>query len=137
MYIQLHELLLNPRMTAPQWTGLSTLRWAGPTWSQAEVDAAKAAGVGARAEFDETLVALQTGLTDLDPLEVLARTALSLTFRVATMQFEPDKKGVEVYHVEILQALALSSERRIDADGDFPATTQASIDLIDRNGQGK
>lgn len=108
---------------------------AGPTWTEAEVDAAKVAGVGARAEFDETLVALRTGLTDLDPLEVLARAALSLTFRIATMQFEPDKKGVEVFHIEILQALALSGERRIDADSDFPATTQASIDLIDRNGQ--
>lgn len=108
---------------------------AGPTWTEAEVDAAKAAGVGARAEFDETLAALRTGLTALDPLEVLARTALSLTFRIAAMQLKPDKKGVEVFHVEMLQALALSGERRIDADGDFPATTQASIDLIDRNGQ--
>jgi hypothetical protein len=79
---------------------------AGPTWTEAEVDAAKAAGVGARAEFDDTLLALRAGLTNLDPLEVLARTALSLTFRIATMQFESDKKGVEVFHVEVLQALA-------------------------------
>jgi hypothetical protein len=122
-------------MTASQWAGLSMLSRVGSTWTEAEVDAAKAAGAGARAEFDETLIALRTGLTDLDPLEVLARAALSLTFRIATMQFEPNKKGVEVFHVEILQALALSGERRIDADSDFPAATQASIDLIDRNGQ--
>ncbi|MES3093868.1 hypothetical protein O6027_19900 [Sphingomonas aerolata] len=105
------------------------------TWTRAEIDAANAAGVIARAEFDETLNALRTGLTGLDPLEVLARAALSLTMRIATMESKPDQKGLEIFHVEILQALALSGERRIAAIGDFPATTQASIELIDRNGQ--
>ncbi len=45
-------------------------------------------------------------------------------------------KGLELFHIELVQALALARPRAVpNAEDDYPAVTQRVIDLIERNGR--
>lgn len=108
----------------------------GHDWSEAEVADALARGAAARTEFDETLRLLRAAITGVDAIEVLARAAVSLILRLAHLEQNPTEKGVEVFHVEILQALALSAPRVADNDHDnYSQIAVSCVDLIERNGQ--
>lgn len=109
---------------------------AATPWTQDEVAEARARGDAARVEFDTTLAELRSQLAALDPIEVLARVAFSMFLRIAGLAADPSRKGVEVFHVELLQALVLTAPRcppRVDDD--YSSVTQSSIELIERNGQ--
>lgn len=106
-------------------------------WTSARVEKMKAEGEVAQDKFERTRSALRELVTGHDALEVLARVAFSMFMRIASLQRDPTLKGVEVWHVEILQALALSAPRRTDSDEriDYAGLAQASIDLLEDNGQ--
>ncbi|MEG8022125.1 hypothetical protein [Sphingomonas aerolata] len=93
-------------------------------------------GESADDEFKKTLSALRAVVTGHDALEVLARVAFAMFMRIAGLARDPTRKGVEVWHVEILQALAASAPRRTnDGRTDYAGPAQASIDLLEDNGQ--
>ena len=106
-------------------------------WTPARVDKMKAEGEVAQNEFERTLSALRELVTGHDALEVLARVAFSMFMRIAGLSRDPMRKGVEVWHVEILQALAASAPRRTDDDEriDYAGPAHESIDLLEDNGQ--
>lgn len=107
-------------------------------WTPERIAKANEAGDTAQKTYETTLARLRGLITEHDALEVLARVAFAMFFRIAGLQKEPDKKGIEVWHVEILQALALSAERADDGEGadvDVAGFTQDSIDLLEENGQ--
>ena len=102
--------------------------------SEAEVAAAHAEAAAGRIEFDRTLQALLAAVTSADQVEMLARVGFSLALGDSGKERDPRHGGVEVFHVEILQALALSQPRRLALPGDdYPEITQSSIDLIKSN----
>lgn len=110
----------------------------GSRWTHDRIAKANEAGDTAQTAYETTLFRLRDLITEHDAIEVLARVAFAMFFRIAGLQKEPDKKGIEVWHVEILQALALSAERVDDGEGagiDVAGFTQDSIDLLEKNGQ--
>jgi hypothetical protein len=121
------------------------LEWKGPgdqlavnsgKLSDGELAAAHAEGNAGRAEFDGTLQALLAAINGVDQVEVLGRVALALLLRSSTLGRNPHGKGIEIFHVEILQALALSQARNtIVQDNNYAKVTQTCIDLMARNGQ--
>lgn len=107
-------------------------------WTSNRVATMAVTGEAAQVTFDETLSALRDTITGQDALEVLARVAFTMFFRIAGLQRDPNRKGIEVWHVEILQALALSAPRRENGDDPEPdaaGAAQTSIDLLEENGQ--
>jgi hypothetical protein len=117
-----------------EWEGMPK----GRRWTPEGIAKANEAGDTAQATYETTLSRLRGLITQHDAIEVLARVAFAMFFRIAGLQKEPDKKGIEVWHVEILQALALSAERVDDGEGagiDIAGFTQDSIDLLEENGQ--
>lgn len=110
----------------------------GQRWTPERIAKANEAGDTAQRTYETTLSQLRVLITEHDAVEVLARVAFAMFFRIAGLQKEPGKKGIEVWHVEILQALALSAERVDDGKGagiDVARFTQDSIDLLEENGQ--
>lgn len=110
----------------------------GQRWTPERIAKANEAGDTAQRTYETTLSQLRVLITEHDAVEVLARVAFAMFFRIAGLQKEPGKKGIEVWHVEILQALALSAERVDDGKGagiDVARFTQDSIDLTEENGQ--
>src|SRR5437660_11370537 len=89
----------------------------GQRWTPERIAKANEAGDTAQRTYETTLSQLRVLITEHDAVEVLARVAFAMFFRIAGLQKEPGKNGTEVLHVEILQALALSCERGDDGYG--------------------
>ncbi|UPK26472.1 hypothetical protein [Bradyrhizobium sp. 195] len=101
-----------------------------------EVALAHRQGSAARDEFSETLETLTEEVSSVDALEILARAGFSLIMRGPDRIKQIGTKGLELFHIELVQALALARPRGVPNDeDDYPAVTQRVIDLIERNGQ--
>ena len=104
--------------------------------SESELRAARARGAAARLEFNRTLTGLREQVTQEDPIEALARAAFYLSVGQSRRRPGSKSRGLEVFHLEILQALALSAPRSRKAPlGDAAAHAQRNFDLIDANGR--
>ncbi len=104
--------------------------------SDEEVAAAHAAGNIAADHFRRTLAALVEEATAVDPLEFLARIAFSVIMRGSTPSKPGEKSRIELFHLELIQALALSRPREVsDPKTDYPLVTERIIDLIGENAQ--
>lgn len=112
-------------------------RMDAPEVSQDDLIAAHAAGAAAAARFEETLKRLIETTTSVDALETLSRVGFSVILHAR----RPEEQqvgipGLQLFHLELIQALALSRNRSGSAiDTDFPAVTQQIIDLIAENSQ--
>lgn len=101
-----------------------------------EVALAHRQGSAACDEFRETLATLTEEVSSVDALEILARAGFSLIMRGPDRIKQIGTKGLELFHIELVQALALARPRAApNAEDDYPAVTQRVIDLIERNGQ--
>jgi hypothetical protein len=92
-------------------------------------------GAAARKLFEASLVQLVETVTGVDAVELLARAGLVRL--CADLGPSRQAKGplLEVFHLELLQALSLSAERLpVSVGTDYPGVTQAAIGLIERNG---
>lgn len=84
--------------------------------------------------FDETLRELVGTIGGADAVEVLARAGFYLLMRGPDRLEQIGKQGIELFHLELLQALALTMARGSgEADVDYPAITSKVLDLIGRN----
>lgn len=84
--------------------------------------------------FDETLRELVGTIGCTDAVEVLARVGFSLLMRGPERPEQLREEGVELSHLELIQALALTMERGIsEADTDYPAITSKVLCLIGHN----
>lgn len=105
-------------------------------WSADAIAKGQKKGEWARGEVDSTLASLHELLGSRDAVEILARMSLELIARIAQMNKEPMKEGLEVFHVELLQALALSAPRRQALpDDDYAGLAAKLAKLVERNGQ--
>lgn len=99
-----------------------------------EISAAHALGAAAATEFQMTLAALTEEATSVDGLEILARAGFSVLLSRLGSTRRADKPGLELFHLELIQALVLSRGRATaDPKSDYPAVTQRIIELIGRN----
>lgn len=104
--------------------------------SDEEVADAHVAGSIATDHFRSTLAALIKETTAVDALEFLARAAFSVIIHGLTPSKRGQKPGLELFHLELIQALALSRQRAAsDHKTDYPLVTERIIDLIGRNAQ--
>ncbi|NTJ11704.1 hypothetical protein [Rhizobium lusitanum] len=104
--------------------------------SDAEVDAAHAAGSVATDLFRQTLAKLVEETTSVDALEFLARVAFSVIIHGLNPSKPGHKSRLELFHLELIQALALSGHRAAsDPKTDYPLVTERIIDLIGQNAQ--
>lgn len=104
--------------------------------SDEEVAAAHLAGSIATDHFRRTLAALIEETTAVDALEFLARAAFSVIIHGLTPSKRGQKPGLELFHLELIQALALSRQRAAsDPKTDYPLVTERIIDLIGQNAQ--
>lgn len=98
--------------------------------------AAHARGAAARLDFERTLAALRDQVTQEDPVEALSRAAFSLTLGQSRPRPAAKPPSLEVFHLEILQALSLSAKRtRKGSVEDASAHAQRNFDLINANGR--
>ncbi|MEZ2410408.1 hypothetical protein AB6806_26775 [Bosea sp. RCC_152_1] len=102
---------------------------------QEDLASAHAAGSAAAALFEETLNSLIKETTSVDALEILARAGFSVILRgVRPEEQQIGKPGLQLFHLELIQALALSRGRSSPvSDTDYPGNTQRVIDLIAEN----
>lgn len=106
------------------------------TLSHEDVARAHSEGAVARKAFDSSLEQLRALMARDDPVEVLARVAFSLVLRLSAGETQKKPSSLEIFHLEILQALALASPAAAARpDTDYPKITQAALDLIRENGQ--
>lgn len=112
------------------------MNWHAETLSQEEVARAHKQGAAARKTFDSSLGQLRALMARDNPLEVLSRVAFSLALRLSVGETQTDPSRLEVFHLEILQALALAAPAAAARpDADYPKITQAALDLIHENGR--
>lgn len=84
--------------------------------------------------FEETLRELVGTIGRADAVEVLARAGFYLLMRGPDRPEQLREEGVELSHLELIQALALTMARGIgEPDTDYPAITSTVLDLIGRN----
>ncbi|KAB2765751.1 hypothetical protein [Brucella anthropi] len=101
-----------------------------------EIAAAHALGAAAAAEFQITLAALTKEATSVDGLQILARVGFSVLLSRPGSIERADRPGLELFHLELIQALVLSRGRAtVDPKADYPAVTQRIVDLIGQNAQ--
>lgn len=101
-----------------------------------EVAEAHAAGRAAAERFQRTLASLVAESTSVDGLEILARAGFSVIMSTFSEKKHSRKPGLELFHLELIQALALSRARAAgDPSVDYPGVTQRIIDLIGENAQ--
>lgn len=104
------------------------------TLSQAEVTTAHTEGAEADRIFKETLAEVTSRIASVDPLEILARAGLSLLFAGREVDNAPGKNNVQIYQIELIQALALSNAQLSKAaDIDYPAVTEELVSLLAKN----
>ncbi|KQM64787.1 MULTISPECIES: hypothetical protein [unclassified Sphingomonas] len=102
--------------------------------SAEELARARRDGKVAAETFDETLRELVEAIVATDAVEVLARAGFHLLMRGPDRPEQVGKEGVELSHLELIQALALSTARGAgEADTDYPAITSRVLNLIGRN----
>ncbi len=98
--------------------------------------AAHARGAVARQTFNQTLSELRDQVTGQDQVELLARSAFYLFMGQLRPKPGGRSGGLEVFHLEILQALALSRPRSaMPSVDEASAAAQRSFSLIDTNGR--
>jgi hypothetical protein len=98
----------------------------------AEKAAARARGPTARILASQAFADLRAELAEVDSVEVLARAAFSLQLRGPP----PSSKEsvLEVFHVELLQAISLARPRPLYAHNiDYPAVTDRVLRLVKRH----
>lgn len=104
--------------------------------SEEEVAAAHLAGSVATEHFRRTLAALVEETTSVDALEFLARASMSVIIRGLNPSKPGGKYDLQLFHLELIQALALSRQRvASDSKTDYPLVTERIIDLIGQNAQ--
>lgn len=92
-------------------------------------------GRAAAATFDATLQDLIETIGSTDAVEILARAGFYLLMRGPDRADQVQKGGVELFHLELIQALALAAPRAAEHPGtDYPAITSKVLHLIERNG---
>lgn len=102
--------------------------------SDEAVAEAQAAGATAAVEFATTLAELNALLMQGDQVEILARAGIQATLAHRPRKKAPRAINLQIFHVELLQALSLASQRRRDeASPDFPDLASKAMALIDRN----
>lgn len=102
--------------------------------SDEEVAAAHAAGSVAADLFRQTLAKLVEQTTSVDALEFLVRAAFSVIIHGLNPSKPGHKSRLELFHLELIQALALSRHRvTADPETDYPLVTERIIDLIGQN----
>lgn len=95
---------------------------------------AHAAGAAAAAELATTLDELKDLLVQGNQVEILARAGIQATLAQRPRKKAAQATNMQVFHVELLQALSLASPRRQDtASPDFPKLASDAMALIDRN----
>ncbi|WEJ08476.1 hypothetical protein [Sinorhizobium prairiense] len=100
-----------------------------------EVVAAHLAGGVATEHFRQTLNALVEEATAVDALEFLARGAMTVI--INRLNQKPEKKtDLQLFHLELMQALALSRPRAsADSKTDYALVTERIVELIAQNAQ--
>lgn len=103
--------------------------------SAEELALAHEKGRSAADEFDATLGELVSTIGSTDAVEILSRAGFQLLMRGPDKPDQVQKGGIELFHLELIQALALAAPRAsIDAEADYPAITFKVLGLIERNG---
>lgn len=109
---------------------------AQPTLSEAEVAAAHATGAAATEAFRTSLSELRDLLRSSDQVEVLARAGIQAALAQRPRKRATGAVDLQIFHVELLQALCLAGPRRQDAaPSDFPKLASSAMALIDQNQQ--
>lgn len=84
--------------------------------------------------FEETLRELVSTIGRSDAVEVLARAGFYLLMRGPDRPEQFGEESVELSHLELIQALALTTTRgKGEVDTDYPAITSNVLNLIGRN----
>ena len=103
--------------------------------SAREVATAKSEGKAAQALFASTLTELQQLVASVDGVELMARLAFTLQYSLGRKAQLDDRRSVEVFHLELLQAFFLALPRQTAAANvDYSAVSQKALDLITQNG---
>lgn len=104
--------------------------------SDDEVKAAHLAGGIAADDFRRTLAELVEEATAVDSLEFLARAVMMVTINGLNQSKPEDKSGLQLFQLELIQALALSRKHvPSDPNIDDPAVTERVTNLIRQNAQ--
>ncbi|MGO7485154.1 hypothetical protein ACCT28_28660 [Rhizobium ruizarguesonis] len=104
--------------------------------SDDEVKAAHLAGGIAADDFRRTLAELVEEATAVDSLEFLARAVMMVTINGLNQPKPEDKSGLQLFQLELIQALALSRKHvPSDPNIDDPAVTERATNLIRQNAQ--
>lgn len=102
--------------------------------SEDDVAAAHAAGAAAAVEFAASLSELRDLLLSADQVEVLARAGIQATLAQRPRNRATRAVDLQIFHVELLQALCLAGPRHEDsAPPDFPKLASSAMALIDQN----
>lgn len=102
--------------------------------SEDDVAAAHAVGATAATEFTASLAELRALLRSGDQVEVLARAGIQATLAQRPHKRTAKAVDLQIFHVELLQALCLAEARQEDAgSADFPELASSAMALIDRN----
>lgn len=95
---------------------------------------AHAAGAAAAAELATTLTEFKDLFVQGDQVEILARVGIRSTLALHRRTKAEQETNMQVFHVELLQALSLASPRSVDTvSPDFPKLTSDAMALVDRN----
>lgn len=104
--------------------------------SDGELAALHRAGSIAADDFRRTLSELIEETTSADPLEFLARAVMMVTINGLNQSKPENKSNLQLFQVELIQALALSRKHTLPDPGtDYPAVTERVTDLIHLNAQ--
>lgn len=99
--------------------------------SSTEATATRAEGASAQSSFKTTLADLESLVRESDGVEVMARLAFSLLYSLGRDPQRQKRQTVQVFHLELLQALYLSKPRTAtDADADHAAMAGRAMTLI-------
>ncbi len=103
--------------------------------SAKELSDAKSEGKAAGALFKSTLSELQQLVASVDGVELMARLAFTLQYSLGRKAQLVDRRSVEVFHLELLQAFFLAQPRRTaTASVDYSSVSQRALDLVTQNG---
>ena len=102
--------------------------------SAEDVAAARSEGSVAQATFERTLAELQQLVTTIDGVEAMARLALTLQYGLGQEAKRGSGPNIQVFHLELLQALFLAKPRVVEAKGvNYPEVTDRAMQLIARH----
>lgn len=106
----------------------------GGVLTDEEVAAAHSAGKDAGEQFEASLASLRELLASADQVEILARAGIQATLAQRPRKRKSAAIELQIFHVELLQALSLADERQQDRTlRDFPALASSAMTLIDQN----